>query len=118
MKTIRFTIACMFAVTVLSLAGCGKSDGDQFLGKWEKISGRGSKDVVISRNGDGNNFYMESKVPNLGATSEADSLQTERVPAVLADGQLMLEVGMPFALTIDKATGHLVMPDSEYVKAK
>jgi hypothetical protein len=30
----------------------------------------------------------------------------------------MLMVGVPFALTIDKSSGHLVMEDAEYEKAK
>ncbi|MEX3968138.1 hypothetical protein AB4Y42_39135 [Paraburkholderia sp. EG286B] len=118
MRAIRFVTAAAVIIVALTQFGCGKKAGEEFVGKWEKVSGNGSQELVIDRNGDGNDFYMADKVPNLAAESKADAMKTERIPATYADGKLMLMVGVPFALTIDKSSGHLVMEDAEYQKAK
>ncbi len=118
MRAIRVVTVAAMVVVVLTQFGCGRKAGEEFVGKWAKVSGNGSQDLVISRNGDGNDFYMADQVPNLAAESKADAMKTERIPATYADGKLMLMVGVPFALTIDKSSGHLVMEDAEYEKAK
>ncbi|WP_320534374.1 hypothetical protein [Robbsia andropogonis] len=118
MKTTRLLLTAFIVVLGITLFGCGKKGGDEFIGKWEKVSGSGSNEIVITRNGDGNDFYMISVKPNLSAQSKADATTTERVPATYSDGKLMLLVGMTYVLTIDKASGHLVMPDAEYQRPK
>ncbi|KVL70355.1 hypothetical protein [Burkholderia ubonensis] len=116
MRALRFVTAATMVVVALTQFGCGKKDGEEFVGNWEKVNGRGSPEMTISRNGDGNDFYVARKVPNLSAESAKDALKTERATAVYADGKLMLMVGVPVALTIDKSSGNLVVPGAEYQK--
>ncbi len=118
MRAIRFVSIVIAIAVALTQFGCGKKAGEEFVGRWTKLSGNGSPEMTITRNGDGNDFYVATKVPNLGADSEKDAMRTERVSGTYADGKLMLMVGMPFALTIDKSSGHLVMDGAEYARAK
>lgn len=118
MRVIRLVAAAMAVAVALTQFGCGNKGGEEFVGSWKKVNGNGSPEMTISRNGNGNDFYVASKVPNLGAESENDALKTERVAGTYADGKLILMVGAPFALTIDKSSGHLVMDGAEYAKAK
>ena len=118
MRANRLVAASLAIAVTLSQFGCGKKGGEEFVGNWKKLNGNGSADMTITRNGDGNDFYVASQVPNLSAENEKDALKTERVSGTYVDGKLMLLVGMPFALTIDKASGHLVMDGAEYAKAK
>ena len=118
MRAIRFVSVVMAIAVVLAQFGCGKKAGEEFVGSWTKLSGNGSPEMTITRNGGANDFFVASKVPNLGAESEKDSMETERVSGTYVDGKLLVMVGAPFALTIDKASGHLVMDGAEYAKAK
>jgi hypothetical protein len=118
MRANRIVAASLAVAVALTQFGCGKKAGEEFVGNWKKLNGNGSADMTITRNGDGNDFYVASHVPNLSAESEKDALKTERVPGTYVDGKLMLMVGVPFALTIDKASGHLVMDGAEYEKSK
>jgi hypothetical protein len=118
MKTTRFLTAAAIVVAALAQFGCGKKDGDTFVGNWRKLNGRGSSEMTISRNGEGNNFYIASKVANLDAESKKDAMKTHRVSAFYADGKMVLMVGVPFALTIDESSGHLVTEGAEYQKAE
>ncbi|MBJ9920563.1 MULTISPECIES: hypothetical protein [Burkholderia] len=116
MRALRFVTAATMVIVALTQSGCGKKDGEEFIGNWEKLSGRGSPEMVISRNGDGNDFYVASKVPNLAAESAKDAFRLQRSSALYADGKLMMMAGVPVALTIDKSSGHLVAPGAEYQK--
>mgnify|MGYP006951296857 CR=1 FL=1 len=116
MRAIRFLILVLAVSVALTQFGCGRKSGEEFVGTWTKLSGNGSPEMTITRNG--NDFYVASKVPNLNAESEKDALKTERVSGTYVDGKLVLMVGAPFALTIDKSSGHLVMDGAEYAKAK
>ena len=118
MKAIRFVSVVIAIAVVLTQFGCSSKAGEELVGSWTKLSGNGSPEMTITRNGGGNDFYVASKVPNLGAESEKDAMTTERVPGAYADGKLVLMVGVPFALTIDKSSGHLVMDGAEYEKVK
>ncbi|TAM00364.1 MAG: hypothetical protein EPN70_22660 [Paraburkholderia sp.] len=118
MRAIRFVMLILAVAVALTQFGCGRKSGEEFVGRWTKLSGNGSPEMTITRNGSGNDFYVASKVPNLNAESEKDALKTERVSGTYVDGKLMLMVGAPFALTIDKSSGHLVMDGAEYAKAK
>jgi hypothetical protein len=81
MRAIRVVTVAAMVVVALTQFGCGRKAGEEFVGKWAKVSGNGSQDLVISRNGDGNDFYMADQVPNLAAESKADAIKTERIPA-------------------------------------
>lgn len=116
MRANRFVAAAMAMAVALTQFGCGKKGGEEFVGSWQKLDGRGSPEMTISRNGSGNDFYVATKVPNLAAERKEDAFKTERLSGTYADGKLMLMVGMPFALTIDKSSGHLVMDGTEYEK--
>jgi hypothetical protein len=118
MKAFPFLAVATMVLVALTQFGCGKKDGEEFVGNWEKLNGRGSPEMMISRNGDGNDFYVASKAVNLSAESEKDAVTTDRVSAVYAEGKMMLLVGVPFALTIDKSSGHLVIEGAEYQRAK
>lgn len=118
MRAARFVTLLTAIAVVLTQFGCGRKAGEEFVGSWNKLNGNGSPEMTITRNGDSNDFYVASKVPNLGAQSEKDAMNTERVSGTYVDGKLVLMVGAPFALTIDKSSGHLVLDGAEYTKAK
>jgi hypothetical protein len=112
----RFSFA--FVGMALVLAGCGGPSGSEYLGKWERARdlgfGTSVKDALsIERNGDG--FIIRKSLIAGGTTSTPYN-----TPAVLKDNQLQIAGGLA-SYTIDKASGHLIPPDSsggEYARVK
>ncbi|WP_232072509.1 hypothetical protein [Paraburkholderia pallida] len=118
MRAIRFVTAVVMVIVAVTQFGCGKHDGNEFVGTWKRVSPNGWLEVDIARNGDGDDFYVSHKIPNLAADSEADRWQNVREPAVVQDGKMVVSGGVPYVITIDKATGHLVAPGAEFERAK
>ncbi|WP_246530521.1 MULTISPECIES: DUF3876 domain-containing protein [Paraburkholderia] len=85
------------------LGGCGKKDGDEFIGKWEN-SGR-KEAVEITKNGDG--FLIADTHPNqwVGGT------KTDKIPATYQKGVLQVATGFGTAnVGYDKEHDTLLMP--------
>ncbi|WP_413183342.1 hypothetical protein [Paraburkholderia sacchari] len=118
MRAIRFMTAAVVVIVSLTQFGCGKHDGNEFVGTWKRVSQNGWFEVNIARNGDGDDFYVSHKVPNLGADGEADKWKIVREPAVAQDGKMVVSGGVPYVITIDKATGRLVVPGAEFERSK
>ena len=96
-----FVAATVCGVAVLG--GCGNSDGDQFVGKWEN-QGR-TETVEITKNGDG--FLIVDTHPNhlVGGT------KTDKIPATYQKGVLQVATGFGTVnVRYDKQRDTLLMP--------
>ncbi|CAB3772070.1 hypothetical protein [Paraburkholderia humisilvae] len=118
MRTIWLVTAVTMVAVALTQYGCVKNDGDQYVGTWKRVSENGWFEVEINRNGSVDNFYVSHKVPNLGAESAADKWLTVREPAAILDGKMVVSGAVPYVVTVDKASGHLVVPGAEFVRTK
>ena|SRR5471032_658505 len=100
MKSIGGWVAVLFA---LLLSACNQDAGNSFIGTWTKVSGQGSG-LVIERNG--SNFIVNFQNSSFGKVAgymKGDLLHVD-LPMTSAD------------LTIDKKTGHLIVPGEELVR--
>jgi hypothetical protein len=97
----------VLAVLPFLLVACGKNDGDAYVGKWEKVKGRGMG-ITISRNGDG--YVFEDEIPDFANGGKTST----KMPAVMKDGVLHIDAGIESVdAVIDRKTGHLLMDDEE-----
>lgn len=95
---LAITFGCLTLV-----GGCGKSNGEQFVGKWENQQHK--ETVEIAKNGDG--FLVIDTHPNflLGGT------HTEKTPATYQNGMLEISSGFGTAnIGYDKEHDTLLMP--------
>jgi hypothetical protein len=94
--------AAAFCVVTM-LGGCGKTDGDQFIGKWEN---QGRKETVeISKNGDG--YLIADTHPNI----LIGGIKTDKLPATYQKGVLQVATGFGTAnVGYDKEHDTLLMP--------
>ncbi|MFD1559553.1 hypothetical protein ACFSHT_28595 [Paraburkholderia silviterrae] len=118
MRLIRFVTAAITVVVALTQFGCGKSDGDQYLGKWTRVNGQDYSEIVISKNGSGNDFYVSHHEDQYNDDGSKVGTITRQQPATVVDGKMIVSAAIQYAMTIDKSTGHLVTPGSEFVRAK
>lgn len=88
---------------VATLDGCGKKNGDQFVGKWENP---GRKETVeITKNGDG--FLIADTHPS----AFGGGLKTDKTPATYLSGVLQVATGFGTAnVGYDKEHDTLLMP--------
>ncbi|MGF6996926.1 DUF3876 domain-containing protein [Paraburkholderia sp. GAS32] len=108
----------IFAATVCAismLGGCGKKDGNEFIGKWEN---QGRKETVeIAKNGDG--FLIADTHPNY----LVGGMKTDKIPATYQNGVLQVATGFGTAnVGYDKEHDTLLMPtmggSAELTRAK
>lgn len=118
MRARRFFAVATIAVVTLMQAACNKSDGDQYVGKWTRVSGQDYNEIVISRNGDGNDFYVSHLEDKFNDDGNKVGTTTQRQPATVVDGKMIVSAAIQYAMTIDKSNGHLVTPGSEFQRAK
>ncbi|WP_245643939.1 hypothetical protein [Paraburkholderia oxyphila] len=118
MRAIRFVTAAIMVVVALTQFGCGKSDGDQYLGKWTRVNGQDYNEIVISKNGSGNDFYVSHREDQYNDDGNKVGTITRQQPATVVDGKMIVSAAIQYAMTIDKSNGHLVTPGSEYARAK
>jgi hypothetical protein len=103
--------ALLFMAVPFALAACNRSDGDAYVGKWEKISGRGMN-VEISRNGGA--YIYGHEVPDF----QNGGIAMVKQAAVMKDGVLHIDAGfMSIDAVIDKNSGHLLIPGEELRRA-
>ncbi|WP_241021570.1 hypothetical protein [Burkholderia sp. Ac-20353] len=118
MRAIRFVTAVTMVVVALTQFGCGKSDGDQYIGKWTRVNGQDYNEIVISRNGGGNDFYISHQENKFNDEGNKVGTITRQQPATVVDGKMIVSAAIQYAMTIDKSNGHLVTPGSEFERAK
>ena len=118
MKVNRFVAVAMMTLMMLMQFGCNKSDGDQYVGKWTRVAGQDYNEIVISRNGDSNDFYVSHQEDKYNDNGDKVGTMTLRQPAAMVDGKMIVSAGIQYAMTIDKSNGHLVTPGSEFERAK
>lgn len=118
MRAIRFVAVTVVAAVALTQFGCSKGDGDQYVGKWNRVSGRDYDEIVISRNGGGNDFYVSHQEDKYNDEGGKVGTVTRRQPAAVVDGKMIVSASIQYAMTIDKSNGHLVTPGSEFERAK
>ena len=118
MRAIRCAAVAAAVVVALTQFGCNKSDGDQYIGKWTRVSGQDYNEIVISRNGDGNDFYVSHQEDKFNDDGNKVGTRAERQPATVVDGKMIVSGGIQYAMTIDRSNGHLVTPGSEFQRAK
>jgi hypothetical protein len=95
------TVVAACAVTILG--GCSKSEGDEFLGKWQNPARKES--VEITKNGDG--FLLADTHPNFFS----GGLTTDKFPATYQKGVLQVAGGFGTAnVGYDKEHDTLLMP--------
>ncbi|ADG20889.1 DUF3876 domain-containing protein [Paraburkholderia atlantica] len=100
---VRGIIFSLAVGVVAILGGCGKKDGDQFVGKWENQNRK--ETVEITRNGDG--YLIVDTHPDhlFGGT------KTDKIPAIYQNGVLQVATGFGSAnVGYDKAHDTLLMP--------
>jgi hypothetical protein len=84
------------------LGGCGKSNGEEYLGKWENKAHNDR--FEITRNGDG--FILTSS-------------NNKRIPATYKDGVLQITSFFgPRNLAYDKQHDSLLLTDEEFSRVK
>ncbi|WP_253556633.1 hypothetical protein [Robbsia andropogonis] len=118
MRLIGLIASAALVFLTVTLSGCGHHNGNEFVGTWKNVGKSGWDQISIERNGDGDDFYLSHKAPNFAAESAADSWQMVKEPAVAQDGKLLVSGDIPYFITIDKSTGHLVMPGYEFERVK
>lgn len=118
MRAIRFMAGSAMVLVALTQFGCDKGDGDQYLGKWTRISGQDYNEIVISRNGGGNDFYVSHQEDKYNDDGKNVGTITSRQPATVVDGKMIVSAAIQYAMTIDKSNGHLVTPGSEFERSK
>lgn len=110
-KCLSLSIVCVLLLTV---AGCNKDSGAEYVGNWKKMSGRGPETRIVEKHGDV--FVIRQSSFHNAFLGQKDQL--EQVPAMLKDGALQIETGMGAeTLVIDKTTGHLLASGAEYERA-
>lgn len=118
MRAIQCVAVAATVVVALMQFGCNKSDGDQYLGKWSRVSGQDYNEIVISRNGDGNDFYVSHQEDKFNDDGNKVGTTIQRQPATVVDGKMIVSASIQYAMTIDKSNGHLVTPGSEFERSK
>lgn len=118
MRAIRFMALAAMIFMTLAQFGCSKGDGDQYIGKWSRVSGQDHNEIVISRNGDGNDFYVSHQEDKFNDDGDKVGMMTQRQPATVVDGKMIVSGAIQYAMTIDKSNGHLVTPGSEFEREK
>ncbi|MGU7843942.1 hypothetical protein ACV22V_31330 [Burkholderia sp. AW33-5] len=118
MRAIRFGTASAMVVMALIQAGCGKSDGDQYIGKWLRVSGQDYNEIVVSRNGSGNDFFVSHQENKYDDQGNKVGTVTRQQPATVVEGKMIVSAQIQYAMVIDKSNGHLVTPGSEFERAK
>jgi hypothetical protein len=99
----RGLIVTAAVCVVALLGGCGKKDGDQFIGKWE--SKERKETVEIAKNGDG--FLITDTHPNY----LVGGVKTDKIPATYQSGVLQVATGFGSAnVGYDKEHDTLLMP--------
>jgi len=119
MREFRSAKAAVVVVVALAQFGCGKgNDGDQYIGKWARVSGQDYKDIVISRNGSGNDFFVSHREDQYNDDGNKVGAVMRQQPATIVDGKMIVSSSIQYAMTIDKSNGHLVTPGSEFEREK
>ncbi|MEX3555432.1 MAG: hypothetical protein VB131_01965 [Burkholderia gladioli] len=118
MRALRFVTAVTMVVVALTQFGCGKSDGDQYIGKWMRVSGQDYNEIVVSRNGSGNDFFVSHQENKYDDQGNKVGTVTRQQPATVVDGKMIVSTQIQYAMTIDKSNGHLITPGSEFERAK
>ena len=95
-------------MSMVLLAGCGDSAGNQFLGKWIGVE-NDKRLLEIERNGD--TYMVRNTVPSL----ISGKTRTMNIPATLEDNVLQMAVGFgSVTLAIDGKSGNLTDGRTEY----
>jgi hypothetical protein len=101
---IRSFCITVVVTTLAALGGCGKSDGDQFLGKFENPARKES--VEVTKNGD--SYLLAATHPNAWVSGET---KTDKFPATYQNGVLQIAGGVgQVNIGYDKAHDALLMP--------
>lgn len=93
------------------LAGCGNGTGDEYIGTWKKLSGRGPESRTIERR----DSVFVVKQPCFGFVCVPGSVVQK--PAILKDGVLQVQGELEEKLVFDKSSGHLLLDGAEYERA-
>ncbi|KGX19482.1 MULTISPECIES: hypothetical protein [Burkholderia] len=109
MKKLAMQVAVIGLATVL--AGCGNSSGDEYVGTWKKLSGRGPESRTIEKR----DAVFVIKQPCFGFTCVPGSVTQK--PAILKDGVLQVQGEFAEKLVFDKSSGHLLLDGAEYERA-
>lgn len=109
MKKLTIQAAVIGLATLL--AGCGNSSGDEYVGTWKKLSGRGPESRTIERR----DAVFVVKQPCFGFACAPGSVIQK--PALLKDGVLQVQGELEEKLVFDKSSGHLLLDGAEYERA-
>ena len=92
-------------VLVLQLSGCGPRAGDEYIGEWTSLEGRGGMTLEITRHGE-STFAVEF-----------DRMRTSAVATLNDDGVLVVQVrGSNVPLIVDEVSGRLTFDRDEYTR--